>query len=315
MAANSAHIARCVLAILGLAAAVLISGCGGGGGSSTVEPAPTPIPPAPQGPAGTLDPSFGSGGIVLTQVGDHGGSAGTVMLQPDGKIVAVGSAAIGNSAGRALIRYNADGTLDSAFGSGGKAVVLDVGFANGAALQPDGKVVTGGIAGSNGPAGYCMLARFRSDGSLDPSFGVVGVVATQLINPDSTPLYTNGCTVALQTDGKLVVSAPGGDGSAGRLGAMRFNADGTRDTSFGAGGAVIVPTTYPYIRTTSIALQPDGKIIVVGGDIDSTPGLQVRGNETMLMRLDPTGMLDTSFGQGGVVRILRNEGRSWPCRR
>jgi len=272
---------------------------------------PVPTPPAPQGPAGTLDPSFGTGGIVLTQVGDHGGSAGAVMLQPDDKIVAAGSASVGNSAGRSLVRYNADGSLDPAFGSGGKVVVLDVGGATGATLQPDGKIVTVGTWGSSGPAGYCMLARFRSDGSLDPNFGNGDVVAAQLANPDSTPVLNTYCGgVALQPDGKSVVAAAGQPIHGGTigLGAMRFNADGTRDTSFGAGGSIVVPMTYPYIRTTSVALQPDGKIIVVGGDIDSTPGLQVRNNETMLMRLDPTGMLDASFGQGGTVRILRNEG-------
>ena len=304
MGTTARCMARRVLAALAVTAAILISGCGGGGGSSAVEPAPMPVPPAPQGPAGTLDPSFGTGGTVSTQVGDHGTFASTILVQPDNKIVVAGGALVSVSAGRALIRYNEDGTLDSTFGSGGKVFTTEAGFTGGAALQSDGKIITAGTWGASGPADHSVLARFRSDGSLDPAFGVGGVVAAQLTNPDSTPLPTNGGAVALQADGKSVVAAA----ATSKIGAMRFNADGNRDTSFGAGGSVVVSTMYAPVPNTAIAVQPDGKTLVAGISIDPSPGLQVRGDEVLLMRLETTGALDASFGQGGVVRILRNEG-------
>jgi uncharacterized delta-60 repeat protein len=143
------------------------------GGSNFQELSLT-VDPAAQ--AGMLDPTFGTGGKVLTDFGFANDIANAVALQPDGKLVVGGWA--GNDF--SLARYNPDGSLDPSFGDGG---LVRTNFANGAAesvdhidgiaLQPDGKIVA--VGGSNGDF---ALARYNPDGRLDMSFGMGGLVVT-----------------------------------------------------------------------------------------------------------------------------------------
>ncbi len=287
---------RCSLWAVGLASAVLISGCGGGGGTSET----TPPPPT----AGTLDSSFGTGGTVITPIGVSA-HATSVVLQFDGKIVAAGYATPDMyQLNLVLARYNLDGTLDSAFGSAGIAAV--VGLESAASypsaavtLQPDGKIVAAGVSHKGTPAtAYCTLARFNSGGAIDATFGVDGIVTTQIAN---APPDTACDAVALQPDGKIVAAAAA-TVDFGKLGVIRFNADGTRDPSFGTGGEAVVSTKYAAAYASAIVVQPDGKIIVGGGSgaFGGTPGSPFIG-EFQLVRFDAAGVLDTAFGQGGTV--------------
>jgi len=259
----------------------------------------------PPPPPGALDTSFGNGGTVITPIGDSA-QAYAVVQQPDGKIVAAGGATPSLNHGAnnslAVARYNVDGTLDSAFGSGGIATVVGLEAAKAATLQPDGKVVTAGSSYKGMLLRqYCTVVRFLDNGSPDTSFGVGGVVTTQLANPDSTYPDSDCGGVALQTDGKIVVAASAAR-DFGKVGVIRFNADGTRDASFGTGGEVVVPTKYGPAYASAIVIQTDGKIIV-GGDsfyfTDSPPNYFL--GQFILARFDARGVLDTTFGQGGAV--------------
>ncbi len=133
-----------------------------------------------QAAPGDLDLTFGTGGKVTTDFAGDGDLAFAVALQPDGKIVAAGR----SSFDFALARYNADGSLDPTFGTGGK-VTTDFGFdeAFAVALQPDGKIVAAGYAVVGSSLDFA-LARYNADGSLDPTFGTDGKVTTDFGNFD-----------------------------------------------------------------------------------------------------------------------------------
>src|SRR5207247_11469082 len=115
---------------------------------------------------GSLDPSFGAGGKVLTDLGSSGDDAFAVAGQPNGKIVAAGS----GGGDFALVRYNADGSLDPSFSAGGK-VLTDIGCqsedaAVAVALQPNGKIAAAGSSGARAPVDFAV-SRDDADGSID----------------------------------------------------------------------------------------------------------------------------------------------------
>jgi uncharacterized delta-60 repeat protein len=226
---------------------------------------------------GTLDPTFGQGGAVTTQIGIDS-PANCMAIQPDGKILAGGSSSTGSgkniSTLFALARYTTTGSLDFSFGTGGKVTTAfgkNIGGAASAmALYPnagtanDGKIVLAG----HSAASTFALARYTTNGSLDTSFGSGGTVTTPI---SAYSLEPGG--VALQPDGKVVVVGTDNvyvSGVYTRLIILvRYNANGTLDTTFGTGG--IVTTNFAqWSGATCVAVQADGKIDVGGSSI-STP--------------------------------------------
>jgi uncharacterized delta-60 repeat protein len=165
---------------------------------------------------GRLDASFGTGGKVLTDFGSltfSGSEEPTVgvAIEPDGKIVvAGGSKASGTTHDFALARYTTTGTLDRSFGTRGK-VQTDFGSPSGAAgvaIEPDGKIVVAGYK-RRGAREDFALARYRRRGALDPSFGTDGKVVTHFKDGAAAAL-----AVAIQPDGKIVVTGYAGDAIA-----------------------------------------------------------------------------------------------------
>jgi uncharacterized delta-60 repeat protein len=243
------------------------------------------------GSNGSLDPSFGSGGKVTTPVGPKNDVAAALVLQPDGKVVAAGYSSHGYTSDFMLVRYNANGTLDSGFGSGGKAMAaLGSGAEDGAnalVLQPDGKLVAAGGV-SNGSRSFFALARFNANGSLDTSFGQAGKVTTEIGSS-----YAGAMALALQPDGKLVAAGGASNGSHSDVALARYNANGTLDPGFGSGGTVITAIGPEYDAATALALLPDGKLVVAGQSWNGSI------YELVLARYSPTGLLDPSFGSSG----------------
>jgi uncharacterized delta-60 repeat protein len=254
--------------------------------------------------SGGLDPSFGSGGRVISDFGPTGYGAEALVRQPDGKLVVAGSAAQDASGQHFVVaRYLADGSLDPTFGANGK-VTTDLGLdiAHAAALQADGKIVVVGETLSNNEAQFA-LARYSADGILDPGFGNGGKVETS---------FTGGAVafaVVAQPDGKLVVAGTGGFNSHILL--ARFNTDGSLDVTFGTGGLVITNAA-GLEGPATLALEPNGKLVVVwtsvGRPATSEPdlgGLPVpTGSITStfsLARYNADGTLDADFGNGGRV--------------
>lgn len=131
-------------------------------------------------PDGSLDPSFGTGGTVTTAISGTGDFVSALALQADGKLVVAGYVTMAPEYSIALLRYNPDGTLDTAFGENGKVTTGDSNVATALALQPDGKIVVAGGARISARETNFALIRYNSDGSLDSSFGEGGKVTTRI---------------------------------------------------------------------------------------------------------------------------------------
>ncbi len=131
-------------------------------------------------PNGSLDATFGTGGKVTTDFAGNDDAAFAVVLQSDGKIVVAGEAKTSRNQDFALARYNANGSLDATFGTGGK-VMTDFNGDDDAAfalvLQPDGKLVAAGEAKTSRNQDFA-LARYNANGSLDATFGTGGKVTS-----------------------------------------------------------------------------------------------------------------------------------------
>jgi uncharacterized delta-60 repeat protein len=273
------------------ASATLLSACGGGGSSGG-----TTMPP-PQGPPGTLDTSFGNGGIAITSFSAYA-AAGAMVVQPDGKIIAAGlSSDNADGSGMtsfSLARYNVNGMLDSSFGNGGK-VVTSLGpghaYAASVALQSDGKIVAAGSYDTGVPNGVaCALVRYNADGTVDTGFGVGGSV----LAVRSDGVFMACAAVAVQADGKIVTAATSFAYSV----VLRLNADGSRDLSFGVAGEVLTPCGRSCLAH-AVMLQPDGKIVVVvSGYVILPLTYQVT---FVVTRYDANGALDQGFGVGGFA--------------
>jgi uncharacterized delta-60 repeat protein len=253
---------------------------------------------------GGLDTGFDGDGIVTTHFGsdDNAGtdSAYGVAVQSDGKIVVAGSTESSDTGSDfALARYNPDGTLDAGFGSGGR-VATDFGSsgqdgATAVALQADGKVLAAGCSSTaDFVLGDFAVARYNPDGTLDDSFGTAGQVTTQFIG--STQDLGQGLVVA-QSDGKIIVAGSSG-GAVDPFALARYNADGSPDTNFGTGGRVVTDFGSGTDVGSAVALQADGKIVVVGFGVDFRSST---GTDFVLERYNADGSLDTTFGGGGKV--------------
>ncbi|MDX3539480.1 calcium-binding protein [Streptomyces sp. MB09-01] len=252
------------------------------------------LPGAALAAPGDLDPTFGGGdGMVTTDLGASEAAA-DVAVQPDGKIVAVGGDTTDFFGNFAAVRYNADGSLDTTFGDGGKVSTDIAGgsdTANGVALQADGKIVVVGTSENlEGGVAWFTVVRYNPDGTLDTTFDGDGKAVTDFGGGGAD----QGSDVAVQADGKIV--AAGGVG--GLFALARYNAlDGSLDTTFDGDGKVL--TSFAGIQgggtAYGLALQADGRIIAAG---EMTEGL-VR--DFALARYNANGTLDTSFSGDGRV--------------
>jgi uncharacterized delta-60 repeat protein len=233
--------------------------------------------------SGSPDMSFGTGGkVVTTFIGPVLATPKAILLQPGGKIIVAGDYGLSDQT-FVLTRYNPDGSLDTAFGNGGKATAAQVNggaVISSAVLQADGKIL---VAGSG--SAELILVRFNADGSLDSSFGQGGVVNSNAGGP------TNGQQLALQPDGKILVA----DTRANTIGLVRFNADGSPDAGFMATiPALLQSTSFPGV--SGLALQGDGKIVLSADAQD--PNLT---SKHLLLRFNPSGSLDAAFGNSGIA--------------
>ena len=157
-------------------------------------------------PPGSLDTTFGTGGIVA--IGNRAW-ANALGIQTDGKIVAAGYSSNGSNEDFSLVRYNADGSLDTTFGTGG-IVTTTIGsdaYAQALGIQTDGKIVAAGDY-YNGSNYEFALVRYTADGSLDTTFGTGGIVTTTI---GSGNAWANA--LGIQTDGKIVAAGQSSNGS------------------------------------------------------------------------------------------------------
>jgi uncharacterized delta-60 repeat protein len=240
---------------------------------------------------GTLDTTFGSGGTAnIAGFGFFG-----LAIQPNGDIL---TASQGQGTFQ-VARFKSNGNLDTSFGSGGLTAPIVVGgqgvlTSGSLALQSDGKILV--VEGSGNPS---LMVRYTSTGQLDTSFGTGGLANLQ---------YPSPTQVALQSNGKILVAS----GASGTLGfsldplfapaaqageITRYNSNGTIDTSFGAAG-----TAASVASASSLLLQSDGRIVVAGA-ITSKRNAPLTASDVGfgIVRYNPNGTLDRTFGTGGVA--------------
>src|SRR5437588_1797533 len=254
-------------------------------------------------PNGSLDTSFGNGGIVTTNF-PEGSYASSVALQADGKIIAAGTVfvdfIIGDQSDTdfALARYNQHGTLDASFGNGGLVstdffAMEDDAFS--VLIQPDGKIVAVGSA--NNPATYYDFAavRYLSNGTIDTTFGVGGKVSTDFGDQN----FDRAHSAALQPDGRIVAAgfAISQNGGVQNFAVARYTSSGLLDTTFSRDGITQIDFGNCCQSAYQVLLQSDGKIITVG-----YANTEDSDSDFLLARLNPRGSLDTTFGVGGEVR-------------
>ena len=259
--------------------------------------------------AGALDTTFGTGGLVVTDLGSTFEHAYDMVIQADGRIVTAGDT-IRSGTGQdfALVRYNINGTLDTSFGTNGRAITDFNGagdIALAVAQQTDGKFVAGGYThGVQGNLDFA-LARYNANGTLDTSFGSKGkVITANSKNHDAIE------AMAIQTDGKIVVAGwtqLTSSAGTGNFVVARYNPNGSPDTSFGTGGKVTTDFAGSQDHAEGVAIQADGRIVVVGK-------AAVNGqNNFGIVRYNVNGSLDSSFGSQGKVTTSIGDGdiRGW----
>ena len=212
---------------------------------------------------GVLDTTFAGAGRVSTSFDSATASPSMLLEQADGKLVLAGGAAqvTGNS-DFALARYTANGELDTTFDGDGKVVTQITTADDGITAlvqQPDGKLIAAGsstVAGQRDQA----LVRYNTDGSLDTTFGNAGMVITDVVanladNPSNS--------LVLQADGKLVFASTSVNGSVQSYSLVRYNSNGTLDTTFGNGGKILTTlSTTSWVK--GLIQQQDGKLVAVG---------------------------------------------------
>jgi len=243
---------------------------------------------------GSLDETFDGDGKLTFSFGVTGDLGYAVAIQEDGKIVFVGYAEVAEDIDFAIARINTDGTLDNSFDMDGKVTTdfnntMDVPVA--VKIQPDGKILAAGYSLFNNP--FFALARYNTDGSLDDSFGIGGLVTTIITDDDQA------FAMELQDDGKILLAGvTHEDGNYRDFALARYNTDGSLDNSFGTGGKVITDIIGFHDAANGVAVQADGKIIVVGysGNGESN------GADFAMVRYNTDGSFDASFGVGGKVR-------------
>ncbi len=230
---------------------------------------------------GSLDTTFGTDGIVTTDLGDYDYGYAMVIAS-DNQIIVAGYTGSDN-VDFALVRYNSDGSLDTTFDTDGK-VTTDLGsndYGRALALQADGKIVVAGYTGNDNVD--FALVRYNSDGSLDTTFDTDGQVTTDLGGED------NGLALAVQADGKLLVAGSSGTDNDDFV-LVRYNSDGSLDTTFDTDGFAInhlAGNDYGY----ALAIQSDDKILVAGSS----------GTDFAMARYTSDGSLDTTFATDGFA--------------
>ena len=222
---------------------------------------------------GSLDTSFNGTGKVSTAIGSISDYSSSVAVQTDGKILVAGYAHnANNDFGEdrfALVRYKANGSLDTSFNGTGKLTtdLSGLDYGSSVAVQRDGKIVVAGSSADNSSGNDDFaLVRYNANGSLDTSFNGTGKVITDLGISFSGSLLdplTSGRSVAVQSDGKIVV-AGNVSGSNCDFALVRYNADGSLDTTFNGTGTVTTAIGSGSDIGQSVAVQSDGKIVVAG---------------------------------------------------
>lgn len=241
-------------------------------------------------PDGTLDSTFGTGGVAVVSGRDN--YFYDLVVEPDGQIVAVGKSQPAPVLGGdpLIARFEADGTLDTGFGTSGLVMPDLNGQAATVALQPDGKIVVGGGWGTYDDLG---VARLLVNGDLDLAFGTDGVTTVRHAGNDLVS------EVLVQPDGSILLVGTidsFNEWNEQDISLVRLLTDGSPDTTFGDDGEVIIDLGMAE-SGYGVALQADGKIVIAGDTLEPF------NRDAIVVRTTSTGDLDPTFGSDGVANI------------
>ena len=258
---------------------------------------------------GSTDTSFGTNGIVkdnvyispITSAGTNSILSGTMLLQPDGKILAVGT-----YTGASVMRFNANGSVDTAFGGAGTGLATNIGggttygYAKAAALQSDGKIVV--LLNNVINATVVAVARLNTDGTLDTTYGTSGV----LIIPSRNMYYFYYAGMAVQSDDKMIISTGSAAPPYSSGFIARITTTGTMDTTFATTGSRYQLHTanlywYGGFDHVSVVVASDGKIFVPGRNHSYTTGVDT----ATIAKYNADGSADTTWGTGGLLTITQ----------
>lgn len=248
---------------------------------------------------GALDATFGTNGKVTTAFSNTNDFAYALAVQSDGRIVAAGFAdnRLTTAGDFALVRYNADGSLDESFGDKGKVTTDFFGgddFAHALKIQSDGRIIVAGSAGVVGESWNFALARYNSDGSLDAGFGNGGRVSTDFLG-----FFDSIFGVDIQPDGRIVAAGVAGtsvaEGAIEKFALARYNSDGALDRAFGENGKALTDFSGKSARANAVIIEDNGRILAVG-ELTNT-----RGKDFAIVGYNKDGKLDALFGNNGMV--------------
>jgi len=260
-------------------------------------------------PNGSLDTTFSGDGRRLLNLGESG-VARAVAVQPNGKIVVVGEVVGAAGLDVAIVRFNANGTLDTTFSGDGKQITSFGGgdnLAHAVAFQSDGKILVAG-EGWNGKTVEFVVYRYLSNGSLDPAFSGDGMVSFGF----GAGKDDYAVDLAIQGDGKIVVAGSSGTWISqgvppayvfvGDFAIARLNRNGTVDTTFSGDGRQVTDFGSNEVAD-GLAIQPDGKLVLAG-----TKG--TTETSSAVARYNTDGSLDTSFSGTGKRTFRMITGQS-----
>lgn len=238
---------------------------------------------------GALDTSFNKTGIQILSIGFLN-QAQDCVLQTDGKILASGFT-LQDQTDTFVSRFNTNGSLDTTFNTIGYATesINSGSTCNCIGVQSNGAIILGGSTSSDSP--MCLLTRYTPQGTLDPTFGNYGIVTIAI---DAISCIND---IAIQPDDKIVAVGYTANASTNRIAILRFEADGSLDSSFGDYG-VMTLALGDQSAIISVTLQPDGSILAVGFSIESSL------YNSVILRLTPDGQLDTTFNYTGFIETL-----------
>jgi len=235
---------------------------------------------------GTADNTFGTGGLVMTDIDGNWDNAYDMVLQDDGKILLAGEGYTNSNRKVCVVRYNTDGTLDASFGTGGIAInAIGCGEerTRAIALQADGKIIVAGYF-NEGINDQTFVTRFNSDGTVDNTFGNNGTATLDIAGNED-----RFWTLYVLPDGKILAGGTTDPADDPATMIFKYLSDGTLDNSFGSNGMALNNFGVNDFLKDMI-VDDDGKILTAGG-----------GFSFELIRFLDTGYPDTDFGTNGIV--------------
>lgn len=247
---------------------------------------------------GTSDDGFGDNAVAYIDFGDVDVPT-SIVLQSDGKIIIAGFAAVpGNDVDFALARLNDNGTPDNGFGTNGRVTtfISTAGdYLNAITLQSDGKILAAGQSNISLSTDFAVV-RYNIDGSPDNSFDGDGMVISSLGPTEDAR------DIIVQSDGKIIVAGYAHVSVNNDFAVLRLNADGSPDNSFDGDGKATASIVNGTDFGMSVALQPDGKIIVAGYSLNGP------FHDFSLVRFNANGSLDNSFdGDGKAINDIAGD--------